>query len=350
MKRSAPDRMPIGIFTFGGSPIDHMPPLRTRALLAEAALQGAELFFFSAGDCQPSAGRIAATYWNKSGWARQDVPLPGLVNILTDAIRPLHHQIDAWLQENATVVADRGPDKIEQVRMLEQSALAAHAIPSALIAPEGLEAQLAEFLSRNAGAVIKPVVGERGGNIYFILPDGDRFRLTTRRRPPVEGSLGQVAAALGTAIDRRLRYRHFMVQRYIDSRERDMPLALRVDVHKRPDESWALVRTAMRLNVAGGFATHIDGGATQGMLERFLARRVPGRDQQILNQAVTLAMEAAKLIDARPDASIMELGVDLVMDSADHLWIVETNVHPGAYWAEHERAIHTIAYLLSRSR
>ena len=45
------ERKPIGVFAYGGSPIEHLPWRRTRALLAEAALQGAELLFFSTDDC-----------------------------------------------------------------------------------------------------------------------------------------------------------------------------------------------------------------------------------------------------------------------------------------------------------
>ena len=41
---------PIGIFAFGSSPVAHMPRERTRALLAEAALQGADLLFFETAD------------------------------------------------------------------------------------------------------------------------------------------------------------------------------------------------------------------------------------------------------------------------------------------------------------
>jgi glutathione synthase/RimK-type ligase-like ATP-grasp enzyme len=138
-----------------------------------------------------------------------------------------------------------------------------------------------------------------------------------------------------------------MVQRYVRSTHAGRALTLRVDVHKTPVGAWKPHRAAARVNVAGGYATNSAGGGAQIMIEKFLGRRSARSPDQIHQETVTIACQAAALIDREPTGSIIELGVDFALDPQDRLWIVETNVRPEANWAEQDRAIHIVAYLLS---
>ncbi len=342
-------REPIGIFTFGTSPIEHMKPPRTRALLAEAALQGADLLLFAAADCDTQAGTVLANVWNGSDFERREAPLPALVMILTNPITPRHHEVEAWLRAKTRVIADHGPDKLGQVRLLEQSPLAPYAIPTATLTPENLKTQLTDWLSIHRAAVVKAVDGERGSNIHFIFPVGDRWGLQ-KRGETREGTLEEVVEALGSAIAPRMRYRRFMIQRYIESSHAGRALGMRVDVHKKPDGGWGFTHSVARISMAGSFATHVASGGAQTTLEKFLPSRTVRHADQIKQEAIAVACRTAELIDSQPDASIIELGVDFALDPDDRLWIVEANVHPGAHWAEHDRAVHMIAYLLSLVR
>jgi glutathione synthase/RimK-type ligase-like ATP-grasp enzyme len=345
----AAGRNSIGILAFGRSPIQHMPFGRTRALLAEAALQGAELLFFSDRDCRMDPGCVDATLWNGSGWDTRATDLPRLVHAINRPGTIEQHSLDKWLRARTDYVAPRGLNKLDQVRLLEDSSLSAHAIPTTLLADRDITAALTDWLNAHpGGAVVKPIDGMRGGSIGFAVPNCDGWTFNTRSKPPLDGTFDEVVGALSRAIAGRARYRKFIAQRYIESKERGLPLAFRVDVSKNPDGAWSLTRAAARINVAGGFASNLHGGGAQMLLDRFLARRSPGRDKQIFSSAVDIACRVAELLEARPDVSLIELGVDLVIDATEHLWIVETNFRPDANWTEHDRAIRIIAYLRAR--
>jgi len=341
------DRKPVGLFAFGQSPIEQMPPMRTRALLAEAALQGAELMLFSAADCDPDDGTVLASLWTASGWQRRRVPLPGLVMIVTNPITEAHHRVDKWLHDATRVIAYRGgPNKLEQVRLFEGSSLAGHAIAAAPLSADNLVSEVTDWLTTRGAAVVKPVDGERGSNVHFVFPLGQGWGMQ-RRGETLQGTLAEIVAALRASIAGRMRYRQFMVQRYIETTHAGHALALRIDVHKAPDGHWGLTRTCARLNVMGGLATNMAGGGAQMLIEKLLAHRTARAVDVIYDEAVALACRAAELIDRRPTASIIELGVDLALDAHDHLWIMETNVQPEANWAEQDRAVHIIAYALA---
>ncbi len=340
------DRERIGVFAFGTSPIEHLPPLRLRALLGEAAFQGAECALFSTADCDTAGGTVLASLWSGAGWRTERIPLPAVVMIVTDPVRPEHHPVDAWLRSAARIIADHGPDKLEQIGLFEASPLAGHAIAAAPLTADTFDTLLPEWLSQYGGAVVKPVDGMRGGNIHFITRTGDRWQLQ-KREETREGSLEEIVAAMRAATARRMGYRRYMIQRYVESSHAGRALTLRIDVHKTPRGDWQMHRAAARLNIAGGLATNSAGGGAQVMIEKLLAQRTVRPGEAIEAEAIAIACQAAALIDAQPSASIIELGVDLALDAEDHLWIVEANARPEANWAEQDRAMHIVAYALS---
>lgn len=344
MTHGSPRR--IGLFTYGEPPEKFMPPRRTRAMLAEAAFQGAELLLFSTADCDPDNGAIVARRWWNGGMETVRVPLPPLVAIVSNPIRDEHHRLGDWIRANAETIDDRGPDKLGQVAALKASALAAHAIPAERVDPMRVEAQVAEWIDRYGGVVVKPVDGMRGGSVHFLIPTaGDDWSLrsggvtTTGRRP-------DMIAALRARVAGRLRYRDFMIQRFIRSAFAGLALTVRVDVAKAPAGGWTMYRRVARLGVTGALSTNTATGSAQMFLERFL--KFAGRDPAIADAAQTLAVAAADLIDRQPGASIIEAGVDLALDPEDRLHVVEVNVHPESNWSEQDRAAHIIAYLVSR--
>ena len=323
-----------------------MPPRRTRAMLAEASLQGADLVLFSTAGCDEAGGTVEARRWRNGGLETARVPLPPLVVILSNPIREEHHRIGAWIRANTAVIEDHGPDKLDQVRFLAASPLSAHAIPAERLDPDDAGAQLAGWAARHGGIVVKPVDGMRGGNVHFLVPGtGGDWSLRTGRAA-IAGALPELIATLRSRVAGRLRYRDFMVQRYVRSAFRDCALTIRVDVVRRPEGGWRATRRVARLGVTGSLATNTAAGSAQMFLERFLA--FAGRDAAIADRAEALAVRTASLVADAPGTAMIEAGVDLALGEDDRLSIIEVNVRPEANWAEQDRAANVIAYLISR--
>ncbi len=339
------DRKPIGLFAFGRSPIEHMPPLRTRALLAEAALPGADLLFFARADWEPASKTILATRLSASAAEKVRVPMPSVV-LVTDKPAARYSEVDDWLRAETLVIVARGPDKIQQLELLADSPLAPHIIPATVLTADGLDAELAHWLSLHGAVAIKPADGMWGNNVHFIFRTASDWRLH-KHDEVIEGEPAEIIAAVRASVARRMRYRKYIVQRYIESTSAGQAVGLRIDVHKQPDGSWALTRAVAMISVTGGLTVNMAGGGAQMLTDKFLPRRTARPASEIYDEAVAIARRTAEMIDRDPAYSIYELGVDLALDPHDQVWVIETNPFPGAKTAEQERAMHTIAYALS---
>ena len=340
---------PIGIFAFGTSPIEHMPADRTRALLAEAALQGAQLMLFSTADCDPVAGRIHASLWTRRGWVKEEVGLPKVVMIITNPVTKRHHEVDTWLRASTRTIGFHNHTKLEFADLIRTSPWANYLVPTAKLTPEAVKDELTEWL-RGGGTVIKPADGNRGVGILFAIPDSDGCTLT-RENKSWRGTLADAVARIESSIRGRLRYRDYLVQRYIDSRDTDgRPAAIRVDVMQRPTGGWDVFRIAYRVASPAALVSNLRLGGADGYIEPFLARRKVRNPAEIQEEALALAKGAADTLNGSPGTEPnFAYGVDLAIDDDDRLWLIEANGQPQSSRFQHYFAIPAIAYLLSRA-
>jgi hypothetical protein len=335
----------IGIFAFGSSPIEHMPAGRTRALLAEAALQGAELVFFSAADCDLRSGRIRTTRWTRSGWESGPSDLPGLVNIITNPITEHHQETDAWLRKETRIVGFHNHDKLELAALLRASPWADYLIPHAKLDAVTLTQDLTGWLG-GGPTVVKPIDGERGRGIHFAISDGAGWTWT-RGSERHTGNLSETVARIETGIRGRMRYRDYLAQRFIESRDAmGRAAAIRIDIVRLPQGGWGVFRFVARLAGPGKMVSNLMAGGAQQMIDVFLSGRSARNSEEIREEALALATGVADTLNRNGEPNF-EYGVDIVIDRADRLWFIEANGQPQGNWAEHQRAELVIAYLLS---
>lgn len=320
-----------------------MPAPRTRAMLAESLYQDAELLLFSARDCDPESGLIAAKRWRHARFETVRVPLPPLVVVISDPMRDDHRRIGDWIRVHAAVLDDHAPDKLAQIELLSHSHLAAHTIPAEAAEADRLAAQIADCVARWGAVVVKPIDGMRGQNVHFLLPiEPGRFELRSGM-DAIEGSLAEMAEALHAKVAARLGYRGFMIQQFVSSTYRGRALGLRVNVGKTPDGQWRTTRPAVRIGtIPGALVTNYVSGAAQTDWHRFFASS--GLDPSIGPAAERLAREAAALVDAHPDGSLIEAGVDLVLTADGSLKLLEVNARLESSTWEQTRAAHVVAY------
>ena len=340
---------PIGIFAFGTSPIEQMPEERTRALLAEAALQGARLMLFSTADCDPETGCIKASRWSRRGWVKEEADLPRVVMIITNPITARHHEIDRWLRASTRVVGFYNHTKLEFADLMQTSPWAEYLVPTAKLTPESVKDELTEWL-RGGGTVVKPADGNRGLGIHFAIPDSGGWTLT-RESKSWRGTLSDIVARLESNIRGRMQYRDYLAQRYIDSRDTDgRPAAIRVDIMQRPAGGWDVFRIAYRVASPTALVGNTRLGGADGLIEPFLARRKVRNPVEIQEEALMLAKGAADTLNCNPGTEPnFAYGIDLAIDRDDRLWLIEANGQPQASRFQHSFAIPAIAYLLSRA-
>jgi hypothetical protein len=336
----------IGICAFWGSPIEQMPPERTRALLAEAAFQGVDLCFFTTADCDLASGLVTATRWRRGAWERAVVDLPGLVSIIGIPMLPAHREVDEWLRGRSRVAGFRRRDKLTAENLIAASPWGGHVIPSVRLDPDRPEEQITEWLA-GGGVVIKPNDGTLGRRIQFVIPEGDSC-VVVREDEQWRGSVGEAVARVVKAVRGRLRYRDYLLQRYIDSRNvSGQAIALRVDIARLPEGGWGMIRMIGHVAATGWLVSNAARGSAKLATAHFLASRRVRPPEKLADEAFALATGVADAIDPEDTATNYEYGIDLAIDPDDRLWFIEANPSPQTIWAEHDRAVLVIAYLKS---
>ncbi|WP_247871808.1 YheC/YheD family protein [Azospirillum sp. TSO35-2] len=317
------------------------------------------LVFLDGASWDRERGLIAGERWTPAGWTAGRFPLPDLVVIKT-AAGDQWGALDGWIRRNRPVIADSGLDKLAFHALLSGSPLMRHAIPTVAIPADAVDATLAAVFREHRNAVVKPADGRRGFGIQFIhnepgAPglDGpqDGVWRVQHGQGLFRGALDDAVAHVRSRIAGRLRYRRYLVQRFIRSVAGDgRPADIRVHVQRRADGAWGVTRAYVRLAEAGTFLTNTSQGGYQGPLDGFLlGRRVSGA-ADLRDRIPALALEVARLVDATKPLPLSELGIDLAVDDDDRLWVIEANALPQSSLHEQARAEHAIGYAIAVAR
>lgn len=333
----------IGFLSYTKPNLSLFPPPRIRALLAEAALQKVEIAFLNGNLCNIGTSSIAQSAWDGGGWRTGPGSLPDLVIFRDPARTPAQQVTDDWIRGMRPVIADLPIDKLDLHALLEGGPLAAHAIPTREIDVRDPAGTLAAFLSTHGPAVVKAADGQRGIGIHFVFQDGAAW-IVRKETTGRNGSLAESVRHLVSALQGRLAYRRYLVQKYVQSVARDgRALDIRVHVQRRADRRWAVTRAYTRLAEAGMPLTNISRGGYQGSLDGALVDR--GRPvDELRREVLTLALSVCDLVDATRPLPLSELGIDLAIDGDGRLWVIEANVFPQSSLHEQEWAAHTIGY------
>lgn len=344
----------IGLISYSRPPREKIPPARLRALLAEAALQGARLTLIDGSTCDPVEDAVDAEVWagtgDGAGWVRTRTGGPDVAVLIEGAFgKTASFGAAETLLRGRPHIADAELDKLSLLYALSASGpYAASAIPSLAVPADRIGETLTSALRRFGDAVVKPVDGRNGVGLYFLHGEGDGW--VVRRGDGGEegrGTAAEAAAYVEKRIAGRIGYRRYLVQRYIESRAEDgRAVDIRVHVQRRADGEWGVTRAYVRLGEARSSLANTSRGGYQGSLRGFLERR-RRRAAEIAAEIEATALAAARSADAAMSLPLSEAGVDLAIDPDDKLWIIEVNAQPGTSLHEHARAEHFIGYALA---
>lgn len=338
---------PVALVGHGSFHPAKMRPVRLRALLAESALQSVDLCFLNSSDCEPATGMVRAWRWSAEGWRQSSHPLPPVVVILNDPATRQEVEVEQWVRASSTALGTLRRDKLGNAELLVGTPWERHVIPSELLDAGRLQRQLAAWLA-GGGIVVKPNDGMRGIGVQFIIPAGsgrwEMIQADRRHLANTDEAIARVSAAIGA----RMAYRDYVVQRYIDTRDRSgRPGTLRSEVMRMPGGAWGLVRITGRISPPGKMISTISQGGSLMPVESYLGGRgEPDMDGR-MRQIEALSVGLAERLTASDPAHHFEWAFDLALDQDLQLWFLEANARPLNFGGELERATHLIAYLKS---
>lgn len=323
-------------------------PFRLRACLGEVALQGWDFAVFSSENCNIESGEMTVDLWRHGRWDRTviehfDVVLyPGSGPVLSR-----QRDVFRWLSNRFPVVRADGPDKSKLPFYLDGFSVAGKLIPQQILESGRVEDALIDAMRSHGSIVVKPAASSSGRGIRFILKEGDTWHLRYGGKSQ-RGNIQAVARAVAQDIGERAAYRTMVMQKFIHSRSPDdRALQFRVDLAKGDAGDWQVLGSFSHLAEIGEFASNLAFGGYLGSLQCAAKRRSIRPSADIVAEALDIAVNTAKALDSHVDVTIFELGVDLLIDENDRIWLLEANLQPDPTLHEPRRAELAVGFAMA---
>lgn len=186
-------------------------------------------------------------------------------------------------------------------------------------------------LEQNGAIIIKPVAGTHGIGVVRISQN-DGFYVATGR------------AQENRPFQRRFRSRKelqnfvtyftkdskFLVQPYLKlCTPEQTPYDIRVLVQKNGHGQWETTGKAVRIGDKKNITSNLHGGGKAVPLSTFLAGIFPQEKKNQIEEEIDSVIRLLPAFLEEYHGRLVELGIDIGVDTDGHVWIIEVNSKPG---------------------
>ncbi|MEO3943992.1 YheC/YheD family protein [Gorillibacterium sp. CAU 1737] len=306
-----------------------------RSLVLQGEELGLHVFVFTPEDVDPSGTSVRAHVYDreKGGWSRAPKPLPDAVYDRCRSqqspkfrlMRSFRTQYPKLLYLNHPLSSKWG----NHVILNKDSRIRPHLPLTRRFHTLG---DLKEFTALHRIVYIKPVDGSGGRGIARVTRNGDgQLALSGRDASraiiqPLTGSPEAVMRRLsGWITDRRYLIQQGIPLTLKDGRVHD----IRLLIQKNASGHWQVTGAAGRIGAKGSATSNLHGGGEAVSFHRLMAARgfseaktaAIRNDMEALGRAIALRLEGHF-------GRLCELALDLAVDPAGHVWLIEVNPKP----------------------
>ncbi|UFJ59728.1 YheC/YheD family protein [Brevibacillus sedimenti] len=314
----------------------HGPHFQEKSYYKKLALigrkAGIHVFVFSPRQVDFESRTVAGFEYRNGAWRSGIFPLP---DVIYDRcfVGPSYRHYKPFVKKlqndpQITFLGHGLSGKWQVHQMLSKSPELAAWIPPTEILTI---AALREMLVTYGAAVIKPSAGTHGAGVVRIVPTLNGFEIVGRDRKnePFSRTI-RTAQGLKSFIASFTAGRTFLVQPYLSLHAPDgTPFDVRVLVQKNGLGTWEITGKAVRLGDKRSITSNLHGGGKAVPLGPFLAQHYQPEVQTRIEQEIDrLATELPPYLE-KVHGRLVELGIDVGIDTAGNVWIIEVNSRPG---------------------
>ncbi|USG64456.1 YheC/YheD family protein [Brevibacillus ruminantium] len=192
-------------------------------------------------------------------------------------------------------------------------------------------AALDRTLQERGSAVIKPIAGTHGIGVIRIDRNPNGYQLTGRDREnkPFTKRL-RTLNGLKTFLTGYIGSRKYLLQPYLPLHTQDgTPFDVRVLVQKNGEGEWETTGRAVRLGDKRSITSNLHGGGQATSLDSFLTMHFPAKTRSTIEKELEQLVAELPPFLEREHGRLVELGIDVGIDTAGNIWIIEVNSRPG---------------------
>ncbi|WP_223068442.1 YheC/YheD family protein [Paenibacillus caui] len=297
--------------------------------------QGAFVYFITPAGIEQGAAKIQGWVFEDS-WRKTDLPVADVYynrlnsRKLESMASVQHFMNDVRTRYNSHFFNEKYLDKTEVFDALQKDGQLERYLPESHL-HRGLSS-LRSMLSKYPVVFLKPIKGSLGKGIIRInrTSDGSYMTLSTQSygtRKQIHDNLVKLHHSLaGKMKTTRYQIQQGLYLIAIGKR----PVDFRALVQKNAQGKWAVTSIVARIAGSQHFVSNLARGGTLSKVKEAV-------DRSTLPAAIKLkagarlhkaALEIAEGVDERIAAHFGELGIDLAMDQAGRIWLLEVNSKP----------------------
>ncbi|WP_400161869.1 YheC/YheD family protein [Brevibacillus sp. TJ4] len=303
-----------------------------RKLTMYGRKKGLRVFVFSPRNVNFDARTVRGFEYRQGTWESRVFPLPDLIYdrcFVGPSYRHYKPFVERLQNDPAITFLGHGLSGKWQVhKMLIQSPKLAPYLPRTELFSLST---LRETLRTHGAAVIKPIAGTHGIGVTRIKAMNDRYEIAGRNRKnqPFR-RLVKGQAGLATFLRSFTTGRKFLVQPYLNLHTpAGVPFDVRVLVQKNGDGAWETTGAAVRVGDKRSITSNLHGGGKAVPLSPFLSRHFSPEIKSRIEQQVSLLANELPVFLEQSHGRLVELGIDLGIDTDGNVWVIEVNSRPG---------------------
>lgn len=294
--------------------------------------QGLRVFVFSPRQVDFSSRTVKGFEYRNGRWQSGTFPIPALIYDRC-FVGPSYRHYKPFvekLQKDPTITflghGLSGKWQVHQM-LIKSPVLAPHLPPTEILSWSTLTCALNKY----GTAVIKPMSGTHGVGVVRIteIASGYEVKGRNRENQPFRRLLQDVDG-LKRFVLSHTSGRKFLVQPYLEMHTHDgTPFDVRVLVQKNGRGEWETTGKAVRLGDKRSITSNLHGGGKAVPLSTFLSQHFkPAMKERIEHQINRLANELPPFLE-QSHGRLVELGIDVGIDTAGNVWVIEVNSRPG---------------------
>jgi glutathione synthase/RimK-type ligase-like ATP-grasp enzyme len=306
---------------------------------------GLQVFVFTPGQIHWEVGRVTGYMYNSHDkrWMKVLVPLPDLIYD-----RCFFHNRKSYLVYRLQINLLRRRRNIQFLGYglkgkWQVNELLASDPELMLYLPRTEKllgrATIKSWLNEYGELFLKPLGGSQGRNVMYIRKPLNQDTLYYVKGRDSNNHLYEASfekfSGLYTWISPLIEARSYVVQRYLQlTTNINEPFDIRSFVQKDRRGRWQFIGCAVRKGKPESLTSNIHGGGTAEPLLPFLTEHYSDMTDQIPQKIRNVSMQIASSLE-RKHGPLVELGIDLGIDQAGQLWLLEVNSRPGRSVFQH---------------
>ncbi|MBO8165043.1 MAG: YheC/YheD family protein [Brevibacillus sp.] len=184
-----------------------------------------------------------------------------------------------------------------------------------------------QLLEKYGTLMLKPINGKKGKGIVRLSKLGGGYLLEKEVQKIAVPTAAQLSRRVGSLLGKG----KYIGQKWIDIHNREgIPFDIRSLVQKNRQGEWRLVGMAVRQGEKGKVTSNLMDGGTPYSVLPYLQNLFGKKQSRLLyEQLVKLSLAIPPCLELAYQRPQADLGIDLAIDKAGHLYIIEVNIKPG---------------------